>query len=160
MDGWRRKKHTLTLTLSLPSTNPPKKQHSRSPPLTDEQTIAAMRAEAAHLDAAFRSRNEAALVRLISDTVGGATLGVMLVAPSPGRAAFFGAVGRVFSGLSDMAKAFLIIACAFCLGFSFFVLFCLVGVQPNHPLSFSFSLSHLPLSTSHIPHKTKPPPSH
>ena len=75
MDGWRRKKHTLTLTLSLPSTNPPKKQHSRSPPLTDEQTIAAMRAEAAHLDAAFRSRNEAALVRLISDTVGGATLG-------------------------------------------------------------------------------------
>jgi hypothetical protein len=94
----------------------------RSPPLTDAETVAALRAEAAHLDAAFRSRNEAALVRLISDTVGGATLGAMLVAPSPGRSAFFGAVGRVFSGLSDMAKAFLIIACAFSL--SFFLLFC------------------------------------
>lgn len=117
-DGGKRKKspslpHAAPLPSSLllsPSLALSLSLNSRSPPLNDAQTVAALKEEAARLDASFRARNAASLVRLVSDTVGGATLGALLVIPSPGRTSFFGAISRVFSGLSDMAKAFLIIA--------------------------------------------------
>ena len=106
----RKKKSARKTSTSTSSPSPSPFHNSRAPPLTDAETVASLQAEAARLDAAFRSRNETALVRLVSDTVLGATAGGMLVLPSPGRAAFFAAIARVFSGLSDMAKAFLIIA--------------------------------------------------
>lgn len=82
----------------------------KMPPLSEDALVQDARAEATALATEFRDRNERALVDLASDSAA-ATVGFAALArPTPGRAAFFGAVGRVFSGLSDTAKAFLIIA--------------------------------------------------
>jgi len=82
----------------------------KRPPMSDDALVADSRAEAAALAAEFRDRNEKALVDLATDSAGGAVAFAALARPSEGRAAFFGAFGRIFSGLSDTAKAFLIIA--------------------------------------------------
>jgi hypothetical protein len=82
----------------------------KRPPLTEDEVLRDAKAEAAALALEFRDRNERAIVDLASDSAA-ATVGFAALARrTPGRTAFFGAVGRVFSGLSDTAKAFLIIA--------------------------------------------------
>lgn len=81
------------------------------PGLVDEDALLLdARAEAASLAAEFRERNERGIVDLAQDSTAALVLFLFLALPSEGRAAFFGAFGRIFSGLSDTAKAFLIIA--------------------------------------------------
>jgi CemA family len=58
----------------------------------------------------FREDNKQALLNVISDTITGILLFVILVSNHEGREVLFRTVGRVFGGLSDTAKAFLIIA--------------------------------------------------
>ena len=81
------------------------------PALVEEDALLLdARAEAKSLAAEFRRRNERAVVDLAQDSTAAVVLFLFLALPSEGRAAFFGAFGRIFSGLSDTAKAFLIIA--------------------------------------------------
>ncbi len=81
------------------------------PALVEEDALLLdARAEAKSLAAEFRNRNERAVVDLTQDSTAAVVLFLFLLFPSRGRAAFFGAFGRIFSGLSDTAKAFLIIA--------------------------------------------------
>jgi len=84
----------------------------RLPPALVEEDALLLdaRAEATRLAAEFRRRNERAVVDLAGDSAAAAVLFAFLLLPSAGRAAFFAAFGRIFSGLSDTAKAFLIIA--------------------------------------------------
>ena len=71
---------------------------------------AELRREALHLAEGFRERNRTALLNLLSDSTIALTGFVLLLRNSEGRGALFGTIGRVFSGFSDTAKAFLIIA--------------------------------------------------
>ena len=77
--------------------------------LTDASQ-AELRREALHLAEGFRERNRTALLNLLSDSTIALTGFVLLLRNSEGRGALFGTIGRVFSGFSDTAKAFLIIA--------------------------------------------------
>lgn len=61
----------------------------------------------------FRERNRTALLNLLSDGTIALTGFILLLRNSNGRGALFRTIGRVFSGFSDTAKAFLIIASAF-----------------------------------------------
>ena len=70
-----------------------------------------LRREALHLAEEFRERNRTALLNLLSDSTIALTGFILLLRNSDGRGALFGTIGRVFSGFSDTAKAFLIIAC-------------------------------------------------
>ncbi len=70
-----------------------------------------LRREALHLAEEFRERNRTALLNLLSDSTIALTGFTLLLRNSDGRGALFGTIGRVFSGFSDTAKAFLIIAC-------------------------------------------------
>ena len=63
-----------------------------------------------HLAEGFRERNRTALLNLLSDSTIALTGFILLLRNSEGRSALFGTIGRVFSGFSDTAKAFLIIA--------------------------------------------------
>lgn len=58
----------------------------------------------------FREDNKQALLNVISDSITGILLFVILASNHEGREVLFRTVGRVFGGLSDTAKAFLIIA--------------------------------------------------
>ena len=71
---------------------------------------AELRREALHLAEGFRERNRTALLNLLSDSTIALTGFILLLRNSEGRGALFGTIGRVFSGFSDTAKAFLIIA--------------------------------------------------
>ena len=84
----------------------------RLPPALVEEDALLLdaRAEARSLAAEFRGRNERAVADLAQDSTAAVVLFLCLLFPSEGRAALFSALGRVFSGLSDTAKAFLIIA--------------------------------------------------
>ena len=72
-----------------------------------------LRREALHLAEEFRERNRTALLNLLSDSTIALTGFILLLRNSVGRGALFGTIGRVFSGFSDTAKAFLIIACKY-----------------------------------------------
>ena len=63
-----------------------------------------------HLAEGFREKNRTALLNLLSDSTIALTGFILLLRNSEGRGALFGTIGRVFSGFSDTAKAFLIIA--------------------------------------------------
>lgn len=71
---------------------------------------AELRKEAHRLAEEFREANKAALLNLLSDSTAALTLFAMLLRNTEGRVALFSTFGRVLSGLSDTAKAFLIIA--------------------------------------------------
>ena len=73
---------------------------------------AELRREAVRLADEYREANKAALLNLLSDSTAALTLFGMLLRNTEGRTALFSTFGRVISGLSDTAKAFLIIACA------------------------------------------------
>ena len=71
---------------------------------------AELRREAVRLADEYREANKAALLNLLSDSTAALTLFGMLLRNTEGRTALFSTFGRVISGLSDTAKAFLIIA--------------------------------------------------
>lgn len=58
----------------------------------------------------LREENKQALLNVISDSITGVMVAAILAGSHEGRATLFRTIGRVFGGLSDTAKAFLIIA--------------------------------------------------
>ena len=82
----------------------------RAPPLTEDELLGHMRLEALDIERRFQGKNREALLNVMADATSGSVLFVMLLHYTEGRGALFRTVGRVFSGLSDTAKAFLIIA--------------------------------------------------
>lgn len=71
-----------------------------------------LRREALRLAEEFRGHNRVALLNLLSDSATALTGFALLLRGSEGRGALFRTIGRLFSGFSDTAKAFLIIASA------------------------------------------------
>jgi hypothetical protein len=69
-----------------------------------------LRREALRLAEEFRGHNRVALLNLLSDSATALTGFALLLRGSEGRGALFRTIGRLFSGFSDTAKAFLIIA--------------------------------------------------
>jgi len=82
----------------------------RSPPLTDDQLQHRLREEAHEIRDDFREENKQSLLNVISDAITGILISVILAGNHNGRKTLFRTIGRVFGGLSDTAKAFLIIA--------------------------------------------------
>lgn len=86
--------------------------------LTSHQAIGSalwqmeLRREALHIAEEFREHNRTALLNLLSDSTTAVTGFLLLLRNSEGRGALFRTIGRIFSGFSDTAKAFLIIASA------------------------------------------------
>lgn len=81
----------------------------QAPTLSDEAMLAHLRVEAVHFADSMKAYNRQSLVNAVSDSCSGAALFVLLVQDTSQRAILFRTVGRVFTGLSDTAKAFLII---------------------------------------------------
>ncbi|BDA48808.1 Proton extrusion protein PcxA [Coccomyxa sp. Obi] len=82
----------------------------RAPPISDMEMQMELRREALHIAEEFREHNRAALLNLLSDSTTAVTGFALLLRNSEGRGALFRTIGRIFSGFSDTAKAFLIIA--------------------------------------------------
>lgn len=59
-----------------------------------------------------RHKNEANLMTLVSDSISAMVFFAMFVRDTAGRTALFNTIGRLFEGLSDIAKAVLIILVA------------------------------------------------
>lgn len=81
----------------------------QSPPLKDDQLHWHMHKRAVHLEEEFREANKKALLNVVSDLTSASVFFVMLARQVPERQILFRTIGRVFTGLSDTAKAFLII---------------------------------------------------
>lgn len=81
----------------------------QAPPLSDEAMLAHLRVEAVHFADNMKVYNRQSLVNVVSDSCSGAALFVLLLQDTSQRAILFRTVGRVFTGLSDTAKAFIII---------------------------------------------------
>ncbi|KAK9917370.1 hypothetical protein WJX75_003623 [Coccomyxa subellipsoidea] len=82
----------------------------RAPPISDLEMQMELRREALRLAEEFRGHNRVALLNLLSDSATALTGFALLLRGSEGRGALFRTIGRLFSGFSDTAKAFLIIA--------------------------------------------------
>jgi hypothetical protein len=67
---------------------------------------------AAQVQEEERHHNQHNIVTLLSDSVSGAVIFSMLLQPTDGRNALFSTMSRLFEGLSDIAKAVLIILIA------------------------------------------------
>jgi hypothetical protein len=59
-----------------------------------------------------REKNERGLMTVVSDSISAMVLFVMVVRDTEGRSALFNTLGRLFEGLSDIAKAVMIILIA------------------------------------------------
>lgn len=82
------------------------------PPITEPEMFRHLREFALHIQEEEREHNEQSLLNVVSDSISGITFFSLLVRPSNGRRALFSTIGRVFAGLSDIAKAFIIILVA------------------------------------------------
>lgn len=82
----------------------------KHPPLTDDQMQGRLRKEARHLRDELREENKKSLLNLVSDSVTLSLIVTILAIATENRRNLMQTVGRVFGGLSDTAKAFLIIA--------------------------------------------------
>lgn len=69
-----------------------------------------LRREAHHLVEEFKERKREALLHLLSDGAAAFTFFGLLAFVKNGRKSLFNTMSRIFGGLSDTAKAFLIIA--------------------------------------------------
>ena len=69
-----------------------------------------LRREAKSLERKFKERNRQALLNVLSDGTSGSLIFAILLQKTEGRAHLFRTLARLASGLSDTAKAFLIIA--------------------------------------------------
>ncbi|GAB4815193.1 hypothetical protein N2152v2_002239 [Parachlorella kessleri] len=81
----------------------------RAPPLTDEVMLLHLAKEAHHIAEEMREGNKRALLNVVSDSTSAGVFFLMLLRNTAKRQILFRTIGRVFSGLSDTAKAFLII---------------------------------------------------
>lgn len=81
----------------------------QAPPLSDPQIHEHLHHSAIRLDKEFREDNKRAMLNVVSDTTSATVFFVMLARQVPQRQILFRTIGRVFTGLSDTAKAFLII---------------------------------------------------
>jgi hypothetical protein len=59
-----------------------------------------------------REKNEASLMTLVSDSISAMVFFIMFVRDNDAREALFSTIGRLFEGLSDIAKAVMIILVA------------------------------------------------
>ena len=82
----------------------------RAPPLSYNELQAQLRHEAHELVEGFQEKNKHNVLNVISDGITATTGFIILVKDKEGRGILFRTFGRVFSGLSDTAKAFMIIA--------------------------------------------------
>ncbi|GAX83742.1 hypothetical protein CEUSTIGMA_g11167.t1 [Chlamydomonas eustigma] len=84
----------------------------KSPPLTEEALNEHLSEFALELEEEERHHNEQSLITLVSDSVSGIMLFSILAQKTRGRQALFNTFSRLFEGLSDIAKAVLIILIA------------------------------------------------
>ncbi|KAK9808357.1 hypothetical protein WJX73_005703 [Symbiochloris irregularis] len=82
----------------------------RAPPLSEAEMQIELRREAHHLMDEFKERKRTAVLHLLSDGTAGTTFFGLLTFVKNGRKSLFSTMSRIFGGLSDTAKAFLIIA--------------------------------------------------
>ncbi|KAG1671691.1 hypothetical protein FOA52_007483 [Chlamydomonas sp. UWO 241] len=81
----------------------------KAPPLNAEHMLEHMREFATEFEEEERHHNEQNLITVVSDSVSGIMLFALLVQQSRGRTAMFNLINRLFEGLSDIAKAVMII---------------------------------------------------
>lgn len=84
----------------------------RSPPIDDVEMLQHLREFALEVQEEERKHNESNLMTLVSDSISAMVLFTLLARDSDGRSALFNTIGRLFEGLSDIAKAVLIILVA------------------------------------------------
>lgn len=81
----------------------------QAPDLTDGDLREHLHEEALAFSAEMREENKRALLNIVSDSTSAAVFFLLLVRDNSPRAILFRTIGRVFTGLSDTAKAFIII---------------------------------------------------
>jgi hypothetical protein len=81
----------------------------QAPDLTDEELVHHLHQEALEFAAEMREENKNCLLNIVSDSTSAAIFFLLLVQDNSPRAIMFRTIGRVFTGLSDTAKAFIII---------------------------------------------------
>ncbi len=81
----------------------------QAPDLTDSDLRAHLHEEALAFSGEKREENKRALLNIVSDSTSAAVFFLLLGRDNSPRAILFRTIGRVFTGLSDTAKAFIII---------------------------------------------------
>jgi hypothetical protein len=81
----------------------------QAPDVTDEDLLQHLHEEALVFSQHKREENKRALLNVVSDSTSAAIFFILLVRDNSPRAILFRTIGRVFTGLSDTAKAFIII---------------------------------------------------
>lgn len=84
----------------------------KAPPLSEHEMLEHMREFAHEFEEEERHHNEQNLITVVSDSVSGVMLFTILAQESRGRQAMFNMISRLFEGLSDIAKAVMIILIA------------------------------------------------
>ncbi|KAI8471925.1 MAG: CemA family-domain-containing protein [Monoraphidium minutum] len=84
----------------------------QAPPLNEREMVSHLREFAHELQEEERHRNESGLITLVCDSTSVMTLTVLMARDTAGRSALFNTIGRLFEGLSDIAKAVAIILIA------------------------------------------------
>lgn len=82
----------------------------RAPPLSYTELQAQLKSEAHELVEQFTGRNKHNVLNAVSDSITAFTGFGILLKDTEGRGILFRTLGRIFGGLSDTAKAFMIIA--------------------------------------------------
>jgi len=82
------------------------------PPLSEEHILEHLREFAEEVEEEEREANERNLLTVVSDSVAGIVLFSLMVQQTRGRQALFSTMSRLFEGLSDIAKAVMIILIA------------------------------------------------
>ena len=81
----------------------------QAPSLSDGAMLGHLHEEALRFSDDMKAYNRQSMLNVVSDSMAGASLFVLLLRDNSQRAILFRTIGRVFAGLSDTAKAFLII---------------------------------------------------
>ena len=81
----------------------------QAPALSDEAMLEHLHNEAIHFADHMKQYNRQAMLNAVSDSMAGAALFILLLQDNSQRSILFRTIGRVFAGLSDTAKAFIII---------------------------------------------------
>ena len=81
----------------------------QAPDVTDEDLLQHLHEEAVVFSQHKKEENKRALLNVVSDSTSAAIFFILLVRDNSPRAILFRTIGRVFTGLSDTAKAFIII---------------------------------------------------
>lgn len=81
----------------------------QAPPLNEEALLERLSEEAGAIDLRGRQANKQALLNVVSDSISAGTIFVMLLQDNERRTILLRTIGRIFVGLSDTAKAFMII---------------------------------------------------